>query len=65
MKVHVGVDKDSVLIHSVAVTPANVHDLTTADGLLRGVPRRRLPGNRQKARDGSRESGIQSGDAAW
>ena len=36
MKVHVGVDKESGLIHSVAVTPANVHDLTTADGLLHG-----------------------------
>ena len=36
MKVHTGVDKDSGLIHSVAVTPANVHDLTTAAELLHG-----------------------------
>jgi hypothetical protein len=30
MKAHAGVDKDSGLIHSVVVTPANVHDLTPA-----------------------------------
>jgi len=36
MKVHTGVDKDSGLIHSVAVTAANVHDLTPAGELLHG-----------------------------
>ena len=36
MKVHTGVDKDSGLIHSVAVTAANVHDLTPAADLLHG-----------------------------
>ena len=36
MKVHAGVDKDSGLIHSVVVTPANVHDLTPAAQLLHG-----------------------------
>jgi IS5 family transposase len=36
MKVHAGVDKDSGLIHSVVVTPANVHDLTPAAELLHG-----------------------------
>ena len=36
MKVHAGVDKDSGLIHSVAVTAANVHDLTPAADLLHG-----------------------------
>ena len=36
MKVHIGVDKDSGLIHSVAVTAANVHDLTPASELLHG-----------------------------
>lgn len=30
LKVHIGVDKDSVLIHSVVGTAANVHDLTPA-----------------------------------
>ena len=34
MKVHAGVDKDSGLIHSVVVTAANVHDLTSAAELL-------------------------------
>ncbi len=36
MKVHIGVDKDSGLIHSVVVTSANVHDLTPAADLLHG-----------------------------
>jgi IS5 family transposase len=34
MKVHEGVDKDSGLIHSVAVMAANVHYLTPAAELL-------------------------------
>lgn len=36
MKVHLGVDKDSGLIHSVVTTATNVHDLTPAGGLLHG-----------------------------
>jgi transposase, IS5 family len=36
MKVHVGVDKDSGLIHSVETTSANVHDITRAAQLLHG-----------------------------
>jgi len=36
MKVHIGVDKDSGLIHSVVVTAANVRDLTPAAELLHG-----------------------------
>ena len=36
MKVHIGVDKDSGLIHSVVTTAANVHDLTPAAELLHG-----------------------------
>ena len=36
MKVHIGVDKDSGLIHSVVITAANVHDLTPAAELLHG-----------------------------
>jgi IS5 family transposase len=36
MKVHLGVDKDSGLIHSVATTAANVHDLTPSAELLHG-----------------------------
>ena len=34
MKVHIGVDKDTGLIHSVETTAANVHDLTPAAELL-------------------------------
>ena len=36
MKVHIGVDKDSGLIHSVETTAANVHDLTPVAELLHG-----------------------------
>jgi IS5 family transposase len=36
MKVHLGVDKDSGLMHSVVTTAANVHDLTPAAELLHG-----------------------------
>jgi len=36
MKVHIGVDKDTGLIHSVEATAANVHDLTPAADLLHG-----------------------------
>jgi IS5 family transposase len=36
MKVHIGVDSESGLIHSVVTTAANVHDLTPAAELLHG-----------------------------
>jgi len=36
MKVHLGVDKDSGLIHSVVTTSANVHDLIPVGELLHG-----------------------------
>ena len=36
MKVHIGVDKDNGLIHSIETTSANVHDLTAAAELLHG-----------------------------
>ena len=36
MKAHVGVAKDSGVIHSVLTTAANVHDLIAAADLLQG-----------------------------
>ena len=36
MKAHIGVDKDSGVIHSVVSTAGNVHDLTPASELLDG-----------------------------
>ena len=36
MKVHIGVDSENGLIHSVETTAANVHDLTPAAELLHG-----------------------------
>ncbi len=35
-KAHVGVDKDSGLVHTVEATPANVHDVTQTSSLLTG-----------------------------
>ena len=39
MKAHIGVDQDSGLIHAVAVTGANIHDVTMAAELLDGEER--------------------------
>lgn len=36
MKVHIGVDKDTKLVHSLVTTPANIHDSRTVSGLLHG-----------------------------
>ncbi|MCP3668040.1 MAG: IS5 family transposase [Gammaproteobacteria bacterium] len=36
MKAHIGVDSQTKLIHSVAVTPANVHDSQVLEDLLHG-----------------------------
>jgi IS5 family transposase len=35
-KTHIGVDKDSGLVHTVKVTSANVHDVTMISQLLTG-----------------------------
>ena len=35
MKMHIGVDKATGIIHTVITTPANVHDATKADELRR------------------------------
>jgi transposase, IS5 family len=40
MKMHIGVDDALGLIHSVATTAANEHDITVADQLLHGEERR-------------------------
>ena len=36
MKVHIGADAETGVVHSVTTTPANVHDLTEAHRLLHG-----------------------------
>ena len=35
-KAHIGVDKDSGLVHTVKVTSANIHDVTMVPELLTG-----------------------------
>ena len=49
MKIHIGVDADTGLVHSMTTTAANVHDITEAHHLLHGgeddgVVRRRVSG---------------------
>ena len=36
MKLHIGVDAETGVVHSMATTPANVHDVTQAGNLLHG-----------------------------
>ena len=36
MKVHIGVDADTGLVHGMSATPANVHDVTETHSLLHG-----------------------------
>ena len=68
MKVHIGVDKDSGLIHSVVTTAANVHDLTPAAELLHGDEEviygdAGYQGHRQKTGNGRHCCGFQGGNA--
>ncbi len=60
MKIHIGVDKDSGLIHSVATTAANVHDLTPVAELLHGDEEGRYSGqfSRIPRSDASRKTAI-------
>ena len=37
MKAHIGVDAESKMIHSIEVTPANIHDATVVDKLVRST----------------------------
>jgi IS5 family transposase len=36
LRIHIGVDADSGLVHTVTTTPANAHDVTQAHALLHG-----------------------------
>ena len=40
MKVHIGADAETGVVHSVATTPANMHDVTEAHRLLHGGEKR-------------------------
>ena len=70
IKAHMGLDKDSGLIHSVATSAANVHDLTVAAELLHGEERviygaagyQVLHKQEEMARTGC---GVPHGHGAW
>ena len=40
MKVHIGVDSETGVVHSMSATSANVHDVTEAHRLLHGREKR-------------------------
>ena len=40
MKLHIGVDAETGIVHSMVTTPANVHDVTQAGKLLHGAEKR-------------------------
>jgi IS5 family transposase len=70
MKDHIGVDKDSGLIHSVITTAANVHDLTPVAELLHGVEEvvygdtgYQGIAKSQETRDDWQDKGIEGSDA--
>ena len=67
MKVHIGVDADTGLVHSMSATAANVHDVTEAHNLLHGgekdgVVRRRVSGSAQAGGEPGVEGGLAGGD---
>jgi len=70
MKVHIGVDADSGLVHTVVGTAANVNDVTQAAALVHGRPgsgclcRRRLPGHCQTRGSSGRHGHLARGHAS-
>ena len=69
MKLHIGVDADSGLVHSMRATAANVADVTEAHRLLHGeereaVRRRGLPGRGEAPGAGAPGGRVERGAAA-
>jgi len=62
MKVHVGVDSDSGLVHSFAGTAANVSDVSQAHALLYGDEEDAFGVWRRQTR---RDEGCDGEDGAW
>ena len=70
MKVHVGVDADTGLVHSMSATAANVHDVTEAQTCCTvgrrwrddGVVRRRVSGSAQAGGKPGVSGGLAGGD---
>ena len=59
MKVHIGVDAQTGVVHSVSTTAANVNDVTEAHRLLRGVS-----GGPEAGGESGVRGGVAGGDAA-
>ena len=56
-KAHIGVDQDSGLVHTVAATPANVHDVSQTSSFLTGEEEA-VYGDRGYLGAGKREDAI-------
>ena len=65
MKVHIGADEETGVVHSVAMTSANVHDVTETHRLLHGGETRvwAMRGIRESISGRRTESWMWSG--AW
>ena len=57
MKLHIGVDVETGLVHSLSTTPANVHDVTEAHRLLHG--------EEQQVWGDAGYIGVQKGKRTW
>ena len=69
MKVHVGADAETGVVHSMTTTPANVHDVTEAHRLLHGGEKREwggcgVSGSGQAVGESRVGCGVASGDEA-
>ncbi len=63
MKLHIGVDADTGLAHSMTTTAANVNDVTEAHRLLHGMAQRRRRGAMRGIRES--RSGRSIGSDGW
>ena len=68
MKIHIGVEADTSLVHSMTTTAANIHDITEAHHLLHGgeddgVVRRRVSGGSQTGGKPGVGGGLAGDDA--
>ena len=68
MKIHIGVDADTGLVHSMSTTAANAHDITEAHHLLHGGGKvvwcRRVSGGSQTGGEPGVGAGMADGDAS-
>ena len=65
MKAHIGADADSGLVHSVATTAANAHDITQAHALLHGEETDVFADSGYRGVDKREEVQVEHPDVSW